>query len=95
MKRTIIITLALLGPPAAAAATVPPATTPAPTGTTVPAPITYTGHGDYVVDLGVNERFVAFMSHSGRSNFIVEALDAVTGLRRARRGRAGSGVPRR
>lgn len=50
----------------------------APPGTTVPPPITYTGHGDYVVELGANDRFVAHFTHSGRGNFVVEALDATT-----------------
>lgn len=82
MKRTIlVVALAVLAVPSSVVASTPPTTT---TTTTLPVakglpPITYNGHGDYVVDLGPsNSRFVGYFKHTGSSNFIVTALDAST-----------------
>lgn len=56
--------------------TAAPTTTLAPTTTTPPQPVVLSGSGSDVVMLPSTDVMVATISHSGRSNFVVWALDA-------------------
>ena len=56
--------------------TAAPTTTLAPTTTAPPQPVVFSGRGSDVVNLPPSNVWVATISYSGRSNFVVWALDA-------------------